>query len=477
MDRIDPRSEKSTDQEVSRLFQAAVLQGEKLRISGMMAALAFLMVLMAIRAASHATLYQLFWKTQPVLAGVFLFEAVLRYRLHRAERQKRFLSLWAIAVPIVVETSLPTLVLFIMVTASGLNAYSFLTAPVVLLYFLFLILSTLRLNPRMCILAGLAAGGGYLALASYVYLSHPYPPGEDILLGIYAHGTYVVLLMLGGALAAVVAGKIRHEVAHGVFQIEQRQRLEADLEAARSIQRGLLPRGVPPLADYEAAGQSWPADQTGGDYYDWMKLPNDRWIFTIADVTGHGIGPALLAANCHAYVHAVFGTEGDIHRWISRINQFLAQDLEPGLFITFLGVELNPENGELSLLSAGHGPTLLYRASGGTVEELPTQGLPLGLVADFAYDIPLVFHLEPGDVLMLMTDGIAEWTNRRNEQFGVERAAAFLRDEAGRDAKEIIERLRNCVMLFAEGTGQKDDLTVVVIKRRGSCSGGERSSA
>jgi hypothetical protein len=455
----------NSKQNVSLLFRTAALHSEKIRILGLIAALVFLAAFTSVRAVLSESLHGLFAKTLPLLLGAVGYEVILWFLAKRAERQKKYLPGWLVVLTIILETSFPTLALFIMTTEPELNPFSVLSAPVVSVYFLLLIISALRLNPGLCIVSGIVACGGYGAVTAYVYSHWQPPPHQNMISGVSAQVTYGVLLLLGGVMASVVARKIRTEVSQGILQIEKRQRLEADLEVARSIQIGLLPKEKPQLPQFDVAGQSWPADQTGGDYYDWLPLPDGRWVVTIADVTGHGIGPALLTANCHAYVHALFGTSGDLHSWISRINGFLADDLEMGRFITFLAVVLNPSDASFSVLSAGHGPTLLYRSSSGLVEELPTQGPPLGIVADYQYMTPIELKLETGDFLVLLTDGFTEWADPLMEQFGVDRAKSALQKQSTLSSAQIIEALRADVLSFAGGTSQKDDLTAVVIKR------------
>ena len=451
---------------VSVLFRTAALHSERLRILGLLAALLFLVAFTFVRTAlSEASFQPLFWKTLPMLLGAIFGEVILLLLVRRAHKRKHTLPAWLTILTVVLETSFPTLGLFIMTSQPELNPYSVLSAPIVSIYFLFLILSALRLQQFLCILAGITASVGYFVVMAFVYLRWPNLQREDLTLSVSAHVTYGVLILLGGLLAALVARKIRTEISEGILQLEKRQRFEADLEVARSIQMGLLPQSKPELAGYDIAGQTWPADQTGGDYYDWLPLPDGRWAFTIADVSGHGIGPALVTANCHAYVHAVFGSHGDLSSWVNRINHFLENDLEVERFVTFLAAVLEHENNSVSILSAGHGPTLLYRSSTGSVEELSTQGPPLGVMADCTYDSPIVVSLNPGDFLLLITDGFMEWANPQAEQFGISRLKKALSQYSNLTSAQIINRLRDEVLNFAGGSSQKDDLTAVVIKR------------
>lgn len=451
---------------VSNLFRTAALHSERLRILGLLAALLVIMVFNALRAMlGAASVVSTFWKTMPLLLGAILYEVILLLFVRHLHKRQNTPPDWLIYLTVIVETSIPTVGLFLLVSQPKLNPYSILSAPIVSIYFLFLILSALRLRQFLCVLAGLTASIGYLGVLIYVYLRWPDLPHEDQTLSLSSHISYGVIILLGGLLAAVVAQKVRREITEGILQLEQRQRLEADLEVARSIQLGLLPKSNPDISAYDIAGQTWPADQTGGDYYDWLSLPDGRWVFTIADVTGHGIGPALVTANCHAYVHAVFGNSGDLSSWIHRINHFLEDDLDSGRFVTFLAAVLEPERHSLSILSAGHGPTLLYQAASASVEELPTQGPPLGLVTDCTYDSPFTVTLNPGDFLVLITDGFMEWANPQKEQFGLERLNKALIKHGCLSSQQLINRLRDEVITFSAGTPQKDDLTAVIIKR------------
>jgi serine phosphatase RsbU (regulator of sigma subunit) len=180
-----------------------------------------------------------------------------------------------------------------------------------------------------------------------------------------------------------VAGQIRIHVSAALREAELQRALERmnhDLGIARSIQQGLLPRHPPDLAGFEIAGWNQPADQTGGDYFDWQALPDGRFAISLADVTGHGIGPALVMAACRAYARASFLAGGDPSTVLDRLNQLLAEDLPADRFVTFAVALLDPVESKLQLLSAGHGPILWYRPATGEIRNLDAQGIPLGLI-------------------------------------------------------------------------------------------------
>ena len=248
-------------------------------------------------------------------------------------------------------------------------------------------------------------------------------------------------------------------------QFAVKQRIERDLNIARDIQRGLLPRDQPVVPGFDIAGWNRPADETGGDYYDFMPVDGGGLAITIADATGHGIGPALVVSETRALFRAVVLHKPDLQRAVNEVQGLLSQDLPEGRFVTaFFGV-LSPERNAITYVSAGQGPLLAYAADDARFAELPSQGLPLGFVPELEYE-PAVDHvLEPGDMLVLLTDGLFEWTNAADEQFGSERVTELVHRHRDASAAELIDMLYRAVVEFSGGTPQGDDLTAVIIKR------------
>jgi len=244
-----------------------------------------------------------------------------------------------------------------------------------------------------------------------------------------------------------------------------KQRIERDLNIARTIQQGLLPKEQPRVPGYDVAGWNRPADQTGGDYYDFMPLDDGGLAITIADVTGHGIGPALVVSETRALYRAVVRHAADLATAADQVQALLAQDLPEGRFVTaFFGV-LDPQRGAVRFVSAGQGPILAYSAATGGFADLPTQGLPLGIVPELPYDPAVEHPLAPGDVLVLLTDGFYEWTNPADEQFGTARVSDLVHRHRALPATEMIALLYQAVVEFAAGTPQGDDLTAVIVRR------------
>jgi sigma-B regulation protein RsbU (phosphoserine phosphatase) len=245
-----------------------------------------------------------------------------------------------------------------------------------------------------------------------------------------------------------------------------RERIERDMDLAREIQRGLLPREAPRVSGFEVAGWNQAADKTGGDYFDWLQFPDGRTILTLADVTGHGIGPALIVAVCRAYMRAATaGGSVDLPRALDRVNDLLHEDIPPGRFVTAAVGILDPARSVMSLVSAGQGPILFYEAATGALKDWQADELPLGIAGGVRYPAPREIPFAPGDVLVMTTDGYFEWPNRSGERFGTRRLGEFVRRNHGLSPADLIEALDRAVREHADGSPQEDDLTAVVVKR------------
>lgn len=257
--------------------------------------------------------------------------------------------------------------------------YRPLANPAGLAFFVFIILSTLRLNPVFCRLSGVTAAVSYLAAAAYLGWKPSISLGASLLSPQMAVFGYAITFVIAGVVAGMGAAEIRKQVDAALREAEMRRqvdRLEHDLAVARSIQQSLLPNTMPEIEGFEIAGWNQPADQTGGDYYDWQTLPDGKVVVALADVTGHGIGPALLAAVCRAYATANFGQGNGLLAAKEQSNAALAPDIGEGRFVTFVAAVCAPGSPRIELLSAGHGPLFLYVLREDRFEEISAQGLP-----------------------------------------------------------------------------------------------------
>ena len=245
----------------------------------------------------------------------------------------------------------------------------------------------------------------------------------------------------------------------------EKQRIERDLNIARDIQQGLLPKADAELAGFDIAGWNKPADETGGDCYDYLPLNDGSLAITIADATGHGIGPALMIAECRALFRATVSLSHNLTEVVGRVNNLLCEDLPDDRFVTaFFGIiDAKPSN--LSFISAGHGPLIEYIHDKDEFVELRANGVPLGIMPDISYTDPEVFKMTSGDMMIVVTDGFFEWQREDKEQFGLERMFEVIRAHRDRPCREIIERLHEAVLKFAGPIPQADDLTAVIVKR------------
>ena len=458
----------SEDALTSPAFQRAALQSESYRTIGLLCLLGFLMVFVIARGVVTGD--------RPIVVLQFAFlcvvvvhEVVMLRAIRRALRDEGEVTPDKWMLNVLLESQIPTVALFLLLGGPWLRPYQVLVAPAVLVYFLLIILSTLRLSPTLTSLTGVLSALGYLFVTFYITMRFQNSPAQSDALPMAAYYIYAGLILTGGILAAVVAGRIRTHVAAALREAELNSKLEQvnhDLDIARSIQQDLLPAESPHLENFEVAGWNEPANQTGGDYFDWQSLPDGRLAISLGDATGHGIGPALVSALCRAYARASLAADNEHHQVLDRLNCLLADDLSANRFVTFALVFLDPKKSEVEVLSAGHGPILWYKHATHEVENLEAQGIPLGMIAGVNYEQALVRRLAPNDMLVLVTDGFYEWENPSGQEFGLRRLESVILQSHDCSAAEVISRLRFSVEDFCGGTEQKDDLTAVVLKRK-----------
>jgi len=245
----------------------------------------------------------------------------------------------------------------------------------------------------------------------------------------------------------------------------QKQEMERAMKIARDIQRRLLPAKAPDIEGFDIAGFSEPADDTGGDTFDFMALPEGKWMIVVADASGHGVGPAIVIAETRAMLRAVSIHGGDAADVLATVNGLLSKDMIEGRFVTcFLGV-LDPAERTLTYASAGHGPILFYRRADDHVIELPTTTYPLAIAEVLNPDPSIVCPLASGDFLVVITDGLFEAAKANGEPVGVDRLSEHLRAARDKSSAEIIAGLRSVVAAFVEGEPQCDDMTAVILKK------------
>lgn len=245
----------------------------------------------------------------------------------------------------------------------------------------------------------------------------------------------------------------------------EKQKLAQEMEIAREIQRSLLPKSDPSFPGFDIAGWNQPALETGGDFYDFVPLSQTRFAILLGDATGHGVGPALIISECRALTRALLTELQDVPEILDRVNDILVQDLRPQEFVTlFFGV-LDVEKGSIEYVSAGHAPLFVWASQEKQCSQLEATTRPLGLFPGLGRLPVSEMHLQPGDMICLLTDGFWEWENPEDEEFGKDRVARVIEGRAQESASLIIKELHQKAHGFARGAPQSDDLTAVVIKR------------
>ena len=267
-------------------------------------------------------------------------------------------------------------------------------------------------------------------------------------------------------LASVAA--IRVENARLTEEQIERERLEREQQVASEIQQRFLPATAPIVAGYELQGISFPCYEIGGDYYDFIQRDDGKLVVALGDVSGKGTAAALLMSSLHAAVHAQADIHDSLVKTISAVNRYLVDSIPANRFVTLFYAQLDPKNGTLSFLNAGHNPPLIVH-TGGTMEQLASGGLPLGIMpnADFREGRTKLF---PGDVLVIYSDGVSEAVNPSGEEFGPTRLYEVVARNLDASAGGIRDRIESALTKFCQGTPAADDITLVIVKRQAEAS-------
>jgi len=244
----------------------------------------------------------------------------------------------------------------------------------------------------------------------------------------------------------------------------EKERLDRELAVARQIQMGTLPKRVPVVPGYDLAGMSRPAEETGGDTYDLIPLPEGRIMLLLGDATGHGVGPALSATQVRSMLRVAMRLGANLDDTFRHINdQLEADSADNRLVSAFLGV-LDSGDHHVRYHSGGHGPILHYHAATGICDQHSATTVPMGSFPVRKLKPPQELLLEPGDILGLITDGVFEASNPAEEMFGVSRTEAIFRENHDRPMAEVAQALLESVDRHAPGR-QADDITIVLIRR------------
>jgi phosphoserine phosphatase len=242
------------------------------------------------------------------------------------------------------------------------------------------------------------------------------------------------------------------------------EKMRKALEMAREVQMSTLPSAMPSITSYDLAAMFEPAELTGGDTYDLASI-GDRLLIVLGDATGHGIAPALSVTQMQAMLRMAFRLGADIDTAFMQVNNRLAETLADDRFITaFIGV-LDPATHALRFQSGGQGPISILRAATSTWDRYRPTSFPLGAMPLATLRPALATRLMPGDMLVVVSDGVYEYENVNGEQFGEKRVQQVLADGLRVPMNALVHNLRSAVERFASGAPQEDDMTAVLLRR------------
>ena len=250
------------------------------------------------------------------------------------------------------------------------------------------------------------------------------------------------------------------------YQSEKRRRhdLEASLRVAREIQQNLLPSGPPRIAGFDFCGVCVPIEETAGDFFDYFPMCDRSLAIVVGDVSGHGIGPALLTAETRAYLRALTRANADVGQVATLVNRLLWDDVNGGRFLTLFFGRLDPVARTLTYSSAGH-PAHVIHASG-RVTALHSQTPPLGMFENLAVPTSAPVKLDKDDVLFIATDGLFDAHSAEGKLLGRDLCVQWLLEHRAQPAEIIVEEILAATRGFVDGADLHDDLTMVVAKAK-----------
>lgn len=288
--------------------------------------------------------------------------------------------------------------------------------------------------------------------------------GEKITKGEYAEEEIEFAATLGNtALISLENARL--------FQVTlEKQKLEEELAIAREIQQKLLPKDAPKLNGYEMAAINIPTKQVGGDYFDYFPIDADRYVLTVADVSGKGVPAALLMSNLQATLHAMMTADVPLDKIVARINDFVHANTTYDKFITFFVGVLDVSAHKFTYVNGGHNPPYLFHkiplAEGEPEFRLLDKGgLLLGMFPGVPYESETV-TLQSGDLLLMYTDGVSEAMNAKEEEFTEQRIEQTIRNRRalpGVSAAALIDAITSEVKQFTAGQPQSDDITLLAL--------------
>ncbi len=252
-------------------------------------------------------------------------------------------------------------------------------------------------------------------------------------------------------------------------ELAEKRKLDAEMRTAREVQNVLLPSSEPDIPGYRVSGSNTPARIISGDYFDYIKLPKSRTGIVIADVTGKGVPAALLMAMCRSVLRLTARAILSPTEVLGLVNRHLFPDVREDMFVSLVYVVLEHGTGNLLLSRAGHDAPLMFRSGTGTVETIKPPGLALGIDEGDVFDRvtkDLALEMEPGDCLLLYTDGVCEAVDKDDNEFGAARLETEFLKSAPMGAGEVVNSILQALSAFAGDQPQMDDITLIAIEKK-----------
>ena len=258
-------------------------------------------------------------------------------------------------------------------------------------------------------------------------------------------------------------GDLGRDFNRMVPALEEQIRVKRDLHAAQEIQQHLIPTAAPVIDGFDIAGKTIYCDETGGDYQDYVPLGDDRYAIVIGDVTGHGVGAALLMASARAVLRANAPHQDSATGVLSAVNRQLSADSAGGRSLTLFYLQLQADNHDIDWISAGHEPALIYDPAADSFTLLDGEDIPLGIDAEWTFTGQTA-TLPDGGVFVAYTDGIREAQNDAGEHYGLDRLKKVIRDSHARGSTALLDAILADLVTYRGKIKAHDDVSLLVIK-------------
>jgi sigma-B regulation protein RsbU (phosphoserine phosphatase) len=278
----------------------------------------------------------------------------------------------------------------------------------------------------------------------------------------FSQNDFEVFNSLAEQSAFALANAMAHQEA------QEKKRIEAELRSAGEIQKILLPEKDPDVAGFVVAGKNIPARVLSGDYYDYIPLGEGRFGTVIADVSGKGVPAALITAMCRSVLRSKAAASAQPSEVLAAVNRLLYPDIREDMFVSMIYLVLDQARGEVSLARAGHTYPLLWRKATAAVESIKSGGLAVGIDRGEVFSRvtkDTSFQMEPGDCLLLYTDGVDEAMNAQGDEYGEQRIVAALSRLAPQGARAVVDGLIAEVDAFTGGKRSHDDITLIALQK------------